>query len=191
MSTGRHSEGNKRGFTSIALVVAWVAAVAGVGWLALRPEGGSSAGGCDISRPVVISVVPAMQLAMEDALETIKKDDACFPAEIRTESPAAVEDSFFNGGRPDLWVADTPARVDRLASIGITTTPLTPSLAVSPTGLVGGPNAKQPATWIEALEGKAISSGDPEVDSATAMALIAPMMEAKQSAATTERPAAG
>ena len=25
---------------------------------------------------------------------------------MRTESPADVEDSFFNGGRPDLWVAE-------------------------------------------------------------------------------------
>ena len=132
MSTGRHSEGNKRGFTSIALAVTLVAAVAAVGWLAFRPDGANSADDCNISRPVVISVVPSMQVAMERALEDLKKEDGCFPAEVRTESPAAVEDSFFNGGRPDLWVADTAARVDRLASIGVNTTTLTPSLAVTP-----------------------------------------------------------
>lgn len=185
MSIGRHSEGNKRGITSIALVVVLVAAVAGVGWLALRPGGANSADDCDVPRRVVISVVPSMQLAMERALEDVKKDDACFPAELRTETPAAVEDSFFNGGRPDLWVADTGARVDRLASIGVNTTTLTPSLAVTPIGLVGGKNGVKHDTWIEALESGAIRLGDPEVDSASAMALVAPHMEVKADA--TER----
>lgn len=180
MSTGRHSEGNKRGFTSIALAVTLVAAVAAVGWLALRPGGASSAGDCDVSRPVVISVVPSMEAAMERALEDLKKGDACFPADLRTESPAAVEDSFFNGGRPDLWVADTAARVDRLASIGVNTTTLTPSLAVTPIGLVGGQGAVRHASWIDALESGSIRLGDPEVDSASAMALVAPHMEKKQ-----------
>lgn len=190
MSTGRHSEGNRRGITSIALVVALVAAVAGVGWLAFRPEGANSAGDCEISRPVVISVVPSMQTAMERALEEMKKDDACFPAEVRTESPAAVEDSFFNGGRPDLWVADTSARVDRLASIGVNTTTLTPSLAVTPIGLVGGKNGVRHASWIEALESGSIRLGDPEIDSASAMALVAPHMEAKKGEAAERTQAA-
>ncbi|QCX28279.1 substrate-binding domain-containing protein [Nocardioides jishulii] len=177
MSTGRHSEANRRGLTSVALVVALVAAVAGVGWLAFGPDGATSADDCDVDRPVVISVVPAMELAMEKALEDLKKGDACFPAEIRAESPAAVEDSFFNGGRPDLWVADTPARVDGLASIGVNTTTLTPSLAVSPIGLVGTKAGTQHPSWVEALESGAVMLGDPQVDSASAMALIAPVME--------------
>ncbi|GGD24183.1 VWA domain-containing protein [Nocardioides daphniae] len=183
MSTGRHSEGNRRGLTSIALVVALVAAVAGVGWLAFGPDRGSSADDCDVDRPVVISVVPAMQMAMEAALADLKKGDACFPAEIRAESPAAVEDSFFNGGRPDLWVADTPARVDGLASIGVNTTTLTPSLAVSPIGLAGTKKSTEYPTWAEALESGAVMLGDPQVDSASAMALIAPVMEGGTDAA--------
>lgn len=184
MSTGRHSEGTKRGLTSIVLVVVLVAAVAAVGWLAFRPGGASSANDCDVNRPVVISVVPSMQMAMERALQDLKKDDACFPAEVRTESPAAVEDSFFNGGRPDLWVADTSARVDRLASIGVNTTTLTPSLAVTPIGLVGGKSGTRHDSWIQALESGALRLGDPEIDSASAMALIAPHVEKKTDAAS-------
>lgn len=186
MSRGRRTEQNKRGLTSTVLVVALVAAVAGVGWIAFRPDSTNSAD-CDDQRKVMISVVPSMQMAMEKALEDLKSDDECFPAEIRTESPAAVEDSFFNGGRPDLWVADTSARVDRLASIGINTTTLTPSLAVTPIGLVGGKSAERPDSWVGALEANTISLGDPESDSATAMTLIAPVMESKETQASGER----
>src|SRR5690606_10191803 len=142
------------------------------------PDSASSAD-CDGQRPVMISVVPPMKMAMEKALEELKAEDECFPAEMRTESPADVEDSFFNGGRPDLWVADTTARVDRLASIGINTTTLTPSTAVTPIGVGGGKAGERPASWVNALEAESISLGDAESDSATAMALIAPVMESK------------
>lgn len=179
MSTGRHSEGTtRRGLTSIALVVVLVVAVAAVALLAFRPGGATSANDCDGNRPVVISVVPPMEAVMGEALAAMKADDSCFPAQVRVESPAAVEDSFFNGGRPDLWVADTAARVDRLASIGVNTTTVTPSLAVTPIGLVGGSSSTRPDSWIAALESGALRLGDPEVDSASAMALVAPHMEA-------------
>lgn len=177
MGSGRHAEGNKRGFTSILLVVALVAAVIGLGWVAFRPQGGASADDCNGGRPVVISVVPAMQVPLEKSVQSLKEKDKCFPAQVRVESPDAVEDSFFNGGRPDLWVADTGARVDRLALIGINTTTLTPSLATSPIGLAGSKNQTRPDTWIEALETEQVAYANPEVDGATALTLMAPTME--------------
>lgn len=178
MASGRHTEGNKKGFTSIALVVVLVAAVAGLGWVAFGPDGDANAGACDNNRNVVISVVPSMQDTMERALEDLQRTDECFPAELRTESPAAVETSFFNGGRPDLWVADTSARVDRLASIGINTTTLAPSLALTPVGILGGRDAEQYESWAAALESRELHMANPETDSASALALTAPVMEA-------------
>lgn len=187
MASGRHTEGNKKGLTSIALVVVLVAAAAGLGWVAFGPDGDGSAGACDGNRNVVISVVPPMQVAMEAALEDLRKDDGCFPAELRTESPAAVENSFFNGGRPDLWVADTPARVDRLASIGINTTTLSASMAMTPIGIVGGRNADGFESWAVALESKRLHLAGPDVDSASALALVAPVMEMDKTGFDQER----
>ena len=129
MGSGRHAEGNQRGLTSILLVIALVGAVAGLGWVAFRPQGGGGGGDCNGGRPVVVSVVPQMEVPVEKAVQALKEKGGCFPAQLRVEAPDAVEYSFFNGGRPDLWVADSGARVDRLALIGINTTTLTPSLA--------------------------------------------------------------
>lgn len=178
MGSGRHAEGNQRGLTSILLVMALVAAIAGLGWVAFRPQGGGSASGCSGGRAVVVSVVPQMQVPMEKAVRALKEKDDCFPVQMRVETPDAVEDSFFNGGRPDLWVADAGARVDRLALIGINTTTLTHSLASTPIGLVGGKKGERPETWLAALESQRVRYANPEVDSATALALVAPSIEA-------------
>lgn len=178
MASGRHTEGNKKGFVSIALVVLLVAAVAGLGWVAFGPDSDGSAGACESNRPVVISVVQPMQGAMEEAIADLKAGDECFPAELRTESPKDVETSFFNGGRPDLWVADSPARVERLAGIGINTTTLIQSLALTPVGLLGNRDADQFSSWAEALESRTVRLVSPEEDPASAVALTAPAMEA-------------
>lgn len=175
MASGRHTEGNKRGMTSILLVVALVIAVATLGWIVLRPDAGN-ADGCGDARKVIISVDTSMQKPMESAVAALGKDD-CFPATVRTESAADVENSFFSGGRPDLWVADTPARVDRLSKLLISTTTLTPSLAMTPVGLVGREQAVEHDSWIEALEAEEVEYGDPGSDGAVALTLMAPVME--------------
>lgn len=192
MGSGRHAHktsGKGGGISPILLVLVLVAAVAGVAWVALRPggPGAANADDCPTSDTVVVSVVPAMQLAMERAVSDLKGKDVCFPVEVRTETPDVVEDSFFNGGRPDLWVADSPARVERLGSIGIGTSTLTPSLAVTPVGLAGGPSSERPPSWLRAFESNRMVLADPESDSATAMALVSPRLEQAETEASASR----
>ncbi|WP_185995641.1 VWA domain-containing protein [Nocardioides campestrisoli] len=186
MGSGRHAHSKSQersGLSPVLLVGILVLAVAGVSWVALGPglggTGAADADDCPQYTPVVISVVPAMELAAQRAVSELSDDDGCFPAEVRVESPAEVEDSFFNGGRPDLWIADTTARVERLSRIGISTTTLVPSLAVTPVGLAGGPTSERPESWLRALEADRLVLGDPKSDSASALALVAPRLEAE------------
>ncbi len=176
MGSGRHAEGNRRGITTIALVVVLVAAVAGVGWVLMKPEDAATAGGCDGRRNVIISVNEAMAGPMKQAVTDLSKG-RCFPAQVRVESPTEVESSFFSGGRPDLWVADTPARVDRLSTLMISTTTLTPSLASTPVGLIGGVDSVQHPSWLKALVADQVVYDDPGVNGAAALTLMAPVME--------------
>ena len=176
MGSGRHAGGSRRGIITIALVVALVAAVAGVSWVLMKPEDAATAGGCDGRRNVVISVNDAMQGPMQQAVTALSRGK-CFPAQVRVESPTEVENSFFSGGRPDLWVADTPARVDRLSKLMISTTTLTPSLASTPVGLVGGQDSVQHTSWLEALVADEVVYDDPGVNGAVALTLMAPVME--------------
>lgn len=175
-NNGRHSGGSGKGLASVGLVVALVAGVAGLGWVLVKPDTAGSAGDCAGARRVVVSVSESMQAPMERAIEELGKEE-CFPAQLRVESPNAVELSFFNGGRPDLWVADTSARVDRLTTLAINTTTLTPSLASTPVGLVGGERSAQHDSWYEALQEQEVIYGDPNTNSASALALMAPTME--------------
>ncbi|WP_181312206.1 VWA domain-containing protein [Nocardioides campestrisoli] len=194
MGSGRHAHSKSQersGFSPVLLVGILVLAVAGVSWVALGPglggTGAADADDCPQYTPVVVSVVPAMELAATRAVSELSDEEACFPAEIRVESPAEVEDSFFNGGRPDLWIADTGARVQRLTSIGISTTTLVPSLAVTPVGLAGGPTSERPESWLQALETDRVVLGDPKVDSASALALVAPQLEGGQTKVDADR----
>ncbi|MFC6154400.1 VWA domain-containing protein [Nocardioides yefusunii] len=175
-NTGRHTEASRKGLASIALVLALVAGVGGLGWMLFKPDSAGSAGNCDGARKVVVSVSAALEAPMERAIQELGRDE-CFPAQMRVESPNEVEESFFNGGRPDLWVADTPARVDRLTSLNINTTTLNPSLAFTPVGLVGGERSVQHSSWFEALGEQEVVYGDPNTDGATALTLMAPTME--------------
>lgn len=189
MGRHAHSRAGQSPVTQAALILVLVVAVAGVGWVAFRPNG-SEAGSddeCGGTDPVVVSVVPSMEQVMAKAVEGLRAEDECFPAMVRAETPAAVEDSFFNGGRPDLWLADSTARVERLHTIGISTTEVSPSIAVSPIGLAGGPSADEPESWLAAFESGQLLMSDPEVDGDSALALVAPTLEQDLTGADPER----
>lgn len=187
---GRHAHhgGRGGGVSPVLLVLLLVAVLAGAGWLVLRPGTNTAAADeCSGETPVVLSVVPQMESAVERSLSALREDEPCFPAEVRVESPKDVESSFFNGGRPDVWIADSPARVARLNSIGINTTVLSDSLAVSPIGLAAGPTVEAPDSWLEAFESNRMVMSDPEQDGATAQAIMGPTLERKATGAPQDR----
>ena len=97
---GRHAHSDsKAGVSPVLLVLVLVAVVAGAGWLVLRPRDGDTAAAnqCDSEPPVVLSVVPHMEAVVEQALDALRAEEVCFPAETRVESPKDVEASFFSG----------------------------------------------------------------------------------------------
>ncbi len=57
-------------------------------------------------------------------------------------------------------------------------------LAQTPVGLIGGPAAKAPASWASALDGGSLAMADPSAEGASALALLAPYAEMKQTGET-------
>lgn len=197
MDEGRHqgSEGSgASGIVPILVSLLLVLGGAGATWMLLKPDssGGSSQesdgpANCPTGDRVALSVVPQMEKVAAAAVEAIRESDRCFALDLRVQTPRKVIDSFFTGGRPDLWIADSTARAERLKLNGTDSSIVAKSLASTPVVLVGRQGAQAPASWLEALSSPSLASADPEVDSYTSMALVAPLLEAKKTGASAEQ----
>src|SRR5690606_26745510 len=112
------------------------------------------------------------------AVTATAETNTCAAVTVVEERPAETSAAFAGNESPDLWVADSSVRMQRLASSGVSTTLLEESLASSPVGLVSGPSSGNVASWRDALvSGRAVLN-DPAADAASALALTASMGEA-------------
>ena len=85
---------------------------------------------------------------------------------------------------PEIWIPDSPTWKGQLTAAGWTGTPIAEVLAQTPVGLIGGPAAKAPASWARALDGGGLAMADPSAEGASALALLAPYAEMKQTGET-------
>jgi Mg-chelatase subunit ChlD len=85
---------------------------------------------------------------------------------------------------PEIWIPDSPTWKGQLTAAGWTGSAISKVLAQTPVGLVGGPTAKAPSSWASVLDGGTLAMADPSAQGASALALLAPYAEMKQTGET-------
>ncbi len=148
----------------------------------------SEARGC-ISEEVTLTTAPVMEPLVKTAIKSIQADEPCIDVVV---SSGTVKDvvatlSDPNVEMPEIWIPDSPTWKGQLTAAGWTGTPIGDVLAQTPVGLVGGPASKAPLSWGAALDGGRLAMADPSADGASALALLAPFAESKQTGATLEQ----
>src|SRR5690606_14114680 len=116
---GRHAlDKEGKGFSPLLLVLALVAVVGGVGWLTMGgglDQDSAAADGCQDPFQVRLAVVPAMRPLVEQAVTATAETNRCASVDVVEESPLDTSTSYARGEGPDLWVADSSVRMQRLA----------------------------------------------------------------------------
>lgn len=149
------------------------------------PDEAEPAGdGCRRYRTVDLTVASEMYDVVMDAVEDVAPE--CTSIEVAVRSGAEVALGVSTGGAlPDIWIPESRIWLGR-ARLGETgrVRVLAPSLARTPVLLVGGPRAHRFATWGDAEASGLVSVPDPEISTVGALALVAPLAEARVSGRT-------
>ena len=148
---------------------------------------GSEAAGC-VSEEVTLTTAPVMAPLVEEAIASIRADEPCIDVLLSTGTVKDVVATLGdpNAEMPEIWIPDSPTWKGQLSAAGWTGTVVADVIAQSPVGLVSGPAAKAPTAWSAALEGGRLARADPSADGASALALLAPYSEMKQTGETLE-----
>jgi Mg-chelatase subunit ChlD len=140
--------------------------------------------GCARDRTVELTVALEMYDVVNDAVDDVAP--ACTSVRSTARSGAEVALGVSTGGAlPDIWIPESRiwlgrARLGEEARVRV----LAPSLARTPVLLVGGPRGRRFATWGDAEASGLVSVPDPEVSTVGALALVAPLAEARVSGRT-------
>lgn len=140
--------------------------------------------GCARYRTVDLTVASEMYDVVTEAVDDVAP--ACTSIEPSVRSGAEVALGVSTGGTlPDIWIPESRiwlgrARLGEEARVRV----LAPSLARTPVLLVGGPRARRFATWGDAEASGLVTVPDPEVSTVGALALVAPLAEARASGRT-------
>lgn len=178
--TNRRDSGKSKTPLIIGVVLALVAALVAFFLLNGDDEGENSAN-C-VTDEVSLAVAPAMKDLLGKAVKDVEAEEECITFKV---SEGTVKDvvAILNdpdGKMPDLWVPDSPTWQGQLTAAGWSGTPIVDVIAQTPVGLVSGPAAKPPASWTESLESGRLAMADPSAEGASALALLAPFAEMKQ-----------
>ncbi len=170
----------------VALVVGLVLlVVGGVAFFALGDDD-SQAADC-VSEQVTLTTAPVMEALVKEAVKDVNADEPCIDIQVTSGSVKDVVALLAdpNAELPEIWIPDSPTWKGQLTAAGWTGTPIAEVLAQTPVGLIGGPAAKAPASWTGALGSGALAMADPSAEGASALALLAPHSEMKQTGETT------
>jgi hypothetical protein len=140
--------------------------------------------GCARYRTVDLTVASEMYDVVVEVLDDVAP--ACTSIEPAVRSGAEVAVGVSTGrDLPDIWIPESRIWLGR-ARLGeeVRVRVLAPSLARTPVLLVGGPRARRFATWGDAEASGLVSVPDPEVSTVGALALVAPLAEARVSGRT-------
>jgi len=159
-----------------------------VGVIAFLTLGGgddSEAADC-VSEQVTLTTAPVMESLVEQAVEHVSADEPCIDIKVTAGSVKDVVALLAdpNADLPEIWIPDSPTWKGQLTAAGWTGTPIAQVLAQTPVGLIGGPAAKAPASWTGVLGSGALAMADPSAEGASALALLAPYAEMKQTGET-------
>jgi Mg-chelatase subunit ChlD len=172
---------------NIALLagLALVLVVGLVGFFVLTGDKDSEAADC-VSEKVTLTTAPVMEALVEEAVKDVNADEPCIDIRV---TAGTVKDVVAllgdpNAELPEIWIPDSPTWKGQLTAAGWTGTVIADALAQTPVGLVGGPVAKAPASWAAALDSGNLAMADPSAQGASALALLAPYAEMKQTRET-------
>lgn len=139
-----------------------------------------------VSEKVALTTAPVMESLVEEAVKDVNADEPCIDIVVTVGSVndvvALLADP--NAELPEIWIPDSPTWKGQLSAAGWTGTPIADVLAQTPVGLIGGPAAKAPASWTGVLGGGTLAMADPSAEGASALALLAPYAEIKQTGET-------
>ena len=139
-----------------------------------------------VSEQVAFTTAPVMEPLVKEALASIEADEPCIDVTLTTGTVKDVVATLGDpdAAMPDIWIPDSPTWKGQLTAAGWNGTAIVDVLAQTPVGLVSGPSAKAPASWSAALEGGRLAMADPSADGASALALLAPYSEIRQTGET-------
>ncbi len=145
----------------------------------------SEAADC-VSEQVTLTTEPVMEGLFAEAVKDVNADEPCIDIEV---TPGTVKDvvsllSDPNAELPEIWIPDSPTWKGQLTAAGWTGTAIADVLAQTPVGLIGGPAAKAPSSWSGALGSGSLAMADPSAEGASALALLAPYADMKQTGET-------
>lgn len=139
--------------------------------------------GCSRYRTVDLTVASEMYDVLVDVVDDVAP--ACTSIEPSVRSGSEVALGVATGGAlPDVWIPESRIWLGRARLGEARVRVLAPSLARTPVLLVGGPRARRFATWGDAESSGLVTVPDPEVSSVGALALVAPLAEARVSGRT-------
>lgn len=145
----------------------------------------SAAADC-VSEQVTLTTAPAMESLVGEAVKDVNADEPCIDIQVTTgtvkDVVALLADP--NAELPEIWIPDSPTWKGQLTAAGWTGTEIADVLAQTPVGLIGGPAANAPASWSAALGDGSLAMADPSAEGASALALLAPYAEMKQTGET-------
>ncbi len=135
-----------------------------------------------VSDKVALTTAPVMEDLVKQAVKDVNKDEPCIDITVTAGTVKDVVASLADPDAklPEIWIPDSPTWKGQLTAAGWTGTPIAKVLAQTPVGLIGGPAAKAPASWVSALDGGKLAMADPSAEGASALALLAPYAEMKQ-----------
>ncbi len=139
-----------------------------------------------VSEQVTLTTAPVMADLVAEAVKDVNADEPCIDIKVTSgtvkDVVALLADP--NASLPEIWIPDSPTWKGQLTAAGWTGTPISAVLAQTPVGLIGGPAAKAPASWTAALGEGNLAMADPSAEGASALALLAPYAEMKQTGQT-------
>ncbi len=144
-------------------------------------DDGSASAGC-VSDKVALTTAPVMEDLVKQAVKDVNKDEPCIDITVTAGTVKDVVASLADPDAklPEIWIPDSPTWKGQLTAAGWSGTPIAKVLAQTPVGLIGGPAAQAPASWVSALDGGKLAMADPSAEGASALALLAPYAEMKQ-----------
>ncbi|MDN5895521.1 MAG: substrate-binding and VWA domain-containing protein, partial [Nocardioides sp.] len=193
MSAGLHTragEAMHRRPLFIGLIVLAVLIVAVIGWRAVQASDDES---CESISSARLAASPDIAPALTELAEGLEDEGRCVSIDVESVPADEVLNqlSTQSGDAPDLWVPDSEVWARQLAQNGVDAETISPAIASSPVVLVGGPAAETTDSWLSAVSSGEVVMQAPTVSTPSALALIAPRAERKQSGATEKQIGAG